>query len=862
MADIEEVKPKKKLSLARPGKLELKKTVEGGQVRQSFSHGRSKVVTVEVKKKRTFAAGPGDRMAEITSEAEVDLEGAPVAEVETPVVETITPDEESEERARATQAPSLTDHEKAMRARVLEDARRAEDELAAARDALAQSESALKDAGPEQNAEEIAAAEEQRRIAEEARRDAEEEERQREEKGKAAAAAGMAKLQALEREGGEEDEAGEGDSRRPGRRGRVEPRRTPGARREEPRRRAGKLTISEALDDTERVRSVASVKRARERQKQRETPTEWSKVVREVVLPETITVQELASRMAERGVEVVKSLMKLGVMATSSQVIDADTAELVVAEFGHRVKRVSDADVEIGLEGQEDQDADLVARPPVVTIMGHVDHGKTSLLDAIRDTDVAMGEAGGITQHIGAYQITTDRGGKISFIDTPGHEAFTAMRARGAQVTDIVVLVVAADDGIMPQTVEAIDHAKLAGVPIIVAINKIDRPNADAQRIRTQLLEHEIVLEALGGDVLDVEVSATERTNLDKLEEIILLQAEILDLKANPDRAADGTIIEAKVEQGRGPVATALVQRGTLKTGDILVAGAEWGRVRAMTDHHGNALTDAGPSTPVEVVGFNAAPAAGDEFVVVDTEARAREIAEFRSGRVRTAKAVATPRGTLEEMFDAIKSGEAKELPIVIKSDVHGSGEAIATSLAKIPQDEVSIQVVHRAVGGINESDVSLANASQGVIVGFNVRASRQARDLAEQDGVDIRYYSVIYELVDDVKMLVTGLMAPRISEHLLGNAQVREVFNVSKTGKVAGCYISEGLVKRGAKVRLLRDDVVIHEGSLSTLKRFKDDVREAKENYECGMSFENYQDLKVGDVIECFEIEETAPQL
>ena len=494
--------------------------------------------------------------------------------------------------------------------------------------------------------------------------------------------------------------------------------------------------------------------------------------------------------------------------------------------------------------------------------MGHVDHGKTSLLDAIRKADVVSGEAGGITQHIGAYQVTVSEDQKITFIDTPGHEAFTAMRARGAKSTDIVVLVVAADDGIMPQTIEAIDHAKAAEVPIIVAINKIDRPDANPTRIRTQLLEHEIVLEAMGGDVLDVEVSAIEGTNLDKLEETILLQAEILDLKANPDRLAEGVIIESKVEQGRGPLATVLVQNGTLKKGDIFVAGSESGRVRVLVNDHGEQVDEAGPAVPVEVVGLAGAPSAGDDFVVVENEARAREVAEFRQSRDRNQKSTVAPRGSLEDMFEAIQAGEAKELPIVLKTDVQGSVEAIVGMFEKLPQDEVKVQVLHSGVGGINESDITLAGASQAAVIGFNVRANKQARDQAAANGVDIRYYSVIYDVVDDIKKMLVGLMAPVLRENYLGNAEVREVFSVSKIGKVAGCYISEGVVKRGSKVRLLRDDVVIHEGDLSTLKRFKDDVREVKESYECGMSFENYNDIKIGDVIECFEVQEIAPEI
>ena len=854
MADTDETKSKGTLSLSKPGKLELKKTVEAGQVRQSFSHGRSKAVTVEVRKKRSFGSSgeetiveaPPAEVEEVVVVAEPDETPAPVPEVSeaAPV-----------ERSRTGNIPTLTDQEKARRAQVLEEAHRAAEEAARAPKPEEVAAAAVSGA-------EIEAAERQPTAEEEARRVAEDEERAREELGKAAAAAGVAKLKALEQDGEGEAEEADADSRKPGRRTRPTPPRPTSARRGEQRRRSGKLTIQTALDDNERTRSLASVKRAREKQKLKEGPIEHQKIIRDVVVPETITVQELANRMAERSLEVVKTLMKMDVMVTATQVIDADTAELVVAEFGHKITRVSDADVEIGLGGGEDTEGELESRPPVVTVMGHVDHGKTSLLDALRDSDVAAGEAGGITQHIGASQITMSGGGTISFVDTPGHEAFTAMRARGAKVTDIVVLVVAADDGIMPQTVEALDHAKAAEVPIIVAINKIDRADANPQRVRTQLLEHEIVLEAMGGDVLDVEVSATAKTNLDKLEEAILLQAEILDLKANPDRSAEGTIVEARVEQGRGPVATVLVQRGTLRNGDIFVAGAEWGRVRAMTDDRGQKVEEAGPSMPVEVIGLNGAPAAGDELVVVDNEARAREIADFRSDKARAAQTAISPRGTLEQMFEAIKAGEAKELALVVKSDVQGSTEAIVAAFDKLPQDEVKVRVLHQGVGGINESDVALAGASSAVVVGFNVRANRQARDAATADGVDIRYYSVIYELIDDVKLLITGLMAPRLTEHLLGNAEVREVFNVSKMGRIAGCYISEGTVRRGAKVRLLRDDVVIHEGSLSTLKRFKDDVREVRENYECGMSFENYQDLKVGDVIECFEVEESAPVL
>jgi translation initiation factor IF-2 len=584
--------------------------------------------------------------------------------------------------------------------------------------------------------------------------------------------------------------------------------------------------------------------------------------VREVVIPETITVQELANRMAERGVDVVKSLMRMGVMATVNQVIDADTAELVVSEFGHRLRRVAESDVEIGMRGEADTEEMLEPRAPVVTVMGHVDHGKTSLLDALRETDVAGGEAGGITQHIGAYRVTLRSGKQITFIDTPGHQAFTAMRARGANATDIVVLVVAADDGIMEQTVEAIRHAKAAKVPIIVAINKIDRPDARPERVRQELLQHELVVEELGGDVLNIEVSATKKTNLDKLEEAILLQAELLDLKANPNRTAEGVVLEAELERGRGAIATVLVQRGTLKIGDIFVSGAVWGRVRALVDDHGKTLREAGPSTPVEVLGLNSTPLAGDDFVVVESESRAREIAEYRD-RLRREKAAATAgRGTLEEMFSQITAGTAKELPIVIKGDVQGSVEAITGSLGKLSTDEVAVRVLHSGVGGINESDVILAKATGAFIVGFNVRANPAARDLARRDGVEIRYYAIIYDVIDDIKAALSGMLSPTLRERFLGNAAIREVFNITRVGKVAGCMVTDGVVRRGAKVRLLRDNVVIHEGSLKTLKRFKDEVREVRDGYECGMAFENYENIQVGDVIECFEIEEVARAL
>ncbi|MEQ1614650.1 MAG: translation initiation factor IF-2 [Hyphomicrobiaceae bacterium] len=621
----------------------------------------------------------------------------------------------------------------------------------------------------------------------------------------------------------------------------------------------GKLTITNAFDERQRERSLASLKRKREREKLKAmgVPQARDKVVREVIIPEAITIQELSNRMTERAVDLIKVLMKSGAMHKITDVIDADTAELLVAEFGHTAKRVTDADVLEGFIGAKDEDDHLEPRAPVVTIMGHVDHGKTSLLDAIRKANVASGEAGGITQHIGAYQVKTPEGQKITFIDTPGHEAFTAMRARGAKVTDIVVLVVAADDGVMPQTVEAINHAKAAGVPIIVAINKIDKPDADPTRVRTDLLQHEIVVESMSGDVQDVPVSATKRMNLDKLLEAIALQAEVLELKANPLRSAEGFVIEAKLERGRGPVGTLLVQRGTLKVGDIVVAGMAWGRVRALLDDKGDPIKDAGPSVPVEVLGFDSAPEAGDQFAVVESEARAREITDYRVRKRReTLGSAGTPR-TLEQMMQSLKDAAGqKEFTLLIKGDVQGSVEAIIGSLKKLGTDEVMARIVHTGVGGITESDVALANASKAIVIGFNVRANVQAKAAADMQGIEIRYYNIIYDLVDDVKAAMSGLLAPTLREVFLGNATIKEVFTITKFGKVAGCLVTDGKLERGGKVRLIRENVVIHEGTLSILKRFKDDVREVPTGQECGASFANYQDIRAGDVIECFNIE------
>jgi translation initiation factor IF-2 len=846
---------KKKLTLSRPGKLELNKTVDAGQVRQSFSHGRTKAVAVEVRRKRTFKQADDGAMTEIRDLPQVE---------EAPVVE--APVEQAPVKKAEAPARTLTEQERAARTRALEGARQTETEIAEGRAEREAMETRRRE-------EEVAARlqEDQRRKGEEERRRTEEEERHRlddeavrraaeqaarletPDPGATEAAKPKPKLKTEVRAVEPEDEAaGKPDAKKPA------------ARRGDSRRRGGKLTISQALNDEERQRSLASVRRQREREKRAASgPKKSVKVFREVIIPDTITVQELANRMTERAGNIIKALMNNGITATITETIDAETAELVVTEFGHTPKRVSESDVEIGLKGaDDDDDVSLQPRPPVVTIMGHVDHGKTSLLDALRSTDVVAGEAGGITQHIGAYQVRMASGDKITFLDTPGHEAFTAMRSRGANATDIVVLVVAADDGVMPQTIEAIDHAKAAGVPIIVAINKIDRPDASPDRVRNELLSHELVVESLGGDIQDVEVSALKKTNLDKLEEAIILQAEILEIQANPDRAAEGVVIEAKIETGRGTVATVLVQRGTLKIGDIVVAGAEWGKVRALVDDTGARIKEAGPSMPVELLGLNGTPMAGDEIGVVESEARAREITNFRQRRDRDAKVQAGARGTLDQMFDQIQAGVVKEIPVVVKGDVQGSVEAILQSAHNLGTDEVSVKVLHSGVGAINESDVSLAQASKALLVGFNVRANAQARQLAESEGADIRYYAIIYDLVDDLKGMLSGMLAPQIRETFLGNSKIKEVFNITKVGRVAGCEVVEGVVRRGSNVRLLRDDVVIHEGKLSTLKRFKDEVREVTQGFECGMAFENYHDLKEGDVIECFDVEEIARTL
>jgi translation initiation factor IF-2 len=849
----------------RPHRIELKKRVDVGQVRQSFSHGRSRAVSVEVKKRRTIGK-PGAAAAESATAASAAARALIKPEVKAAQAAKPAQPTEAENAAakRSTRSgvvlQQLTEEEKAGRVKALGDSRK----VAAAARERAEID-AKRRAEDEQAAQIEHAAAERRAAEEEARKKTDDDARRR---GEAEAARRLAVEKGQAEAAGLGPAVEAGDDEAKARRGsKAVPARAPSAPKPEARRRSGKITLSQALSEEERVRSLASFRRAREREKRQtmrgKSQDAPKKVLRDVVIPEAISVQELANRMAERSVDVIRSLMKMGVMATVNQVIDSDTAELIVAEFGHRAKRVAESDIEIGIGGiVGDDDANLLPRAPVVTVMGHVDHGKTSLLDALRSTDVASHEAGGITQHIGAYQVSLKDGKRITFLDTPGHEAFTAMRSRGAKATDIVVLVVAADDGIMPQTIEAIHHAKAANVPMVVAINKCDKPDAQPDRVRRDLLQHEVVVEQLGGDVQAVEVSAKSRANLDKLEEAILLQAEILDLKANPDRMAEGVVIEAKVDRGRGPVATVLVQRGTIRLGDVLVAGSEWGRVKALIDDHGQNVTVAGPSTPVEILGLQGTPEAGDGFSVVENETRARDVADFRTRKSRDRLLAAGGRGTIEQMFVKIKAGEVKGLPVLVKTDVQGSLEAIVGALQKLGTEEVSVRVLHSAVGGINESDVTLARASGAMIVGFNVRANKQARDLATRDGVDIRYYSIIYNVIDDMKAMLGGMLAPQMRERFLGYAEIREVFAISKVGKVAGCMVTEGTVKRGAKVRLLRDNVVIHEGALSTLKRFKDDAREVKQGTECGMSFENYNDLQKGDMIECFEVEQIARTL
>ncbi|WP_194097692.1 translation initiation factor IF-2 [Marivivens aquimaris] len=828
-----------------------------GNVKQSFSHGRTKNVVVETKRKRVVVPKPGASKSGSASPKAGDPSRRPAG----------ISDAELERRmkalamAKAREADDQAKREAEERAREEERERRKAEAEAKEREER-EREEALRAKAEEE--------ERKKREAEEAaKRDAQQKAAAKEKRQQPAAAsqapADPSVAQAAEARGAGPTGARKPDRERDNRNNDTKQNRGKG--RGDDNRRSGKLSLNDALSgrDGGRQRSIAAMRRKQEKARQKAIggQQQREKVVREVQLPEIITVAELANRMAERVADVVKSLMQNGIMATQNQSIDADTAELIIEEFGHRVQRVSDADVEQAIDQVEDKTEDLQARPPVITIMGHVDHGKTSLLDAIRKANVVSGEAGGITQHIGAYQVTTDSGAVLSFLDTPGHAAFTSMRARGAQVTDIVVLVVAADDAVMPQTIEAIAHAKAAKVPMIVAINKCDKPEANAVKVRTDLLQHEVLVEEMGGDVQDVEVSAKTGKGLPELLEAIALQAEILELQANPDRAAAGAVIEAQLDVGRGPVATVLVQNGTLKRGDIFVVGEQWGKVRALINDKGDRVEEAGPSVPVEVLGLNGTPEAGDVLNVVETEAQAREIADYRAHAAKEKRAAAGAATTLEQLMAKAKEDKnVAELPIVVKADVQGSAEAIVQAMEKIGNDEVRVRVLHHGVGAITETDIGLAEASGAPVMGFNVRANAPARNSANQKGVEIRYYSVIYDLVDDVKKAASGLLSAEVRENFIGYASIREVFKVSNVGKVAGCLVTEGVARRSAGVRLLRDDVVIHEGTLKTLKRFKDEVKEVISGQECGMAFENYDDIRPGDVIEIFEREEVERSL
>jgi len=882
----------KKLSV--PSKtLTLKPRVETGTVRQSFPHGRTKQVVVEKRgKRRVGGDGPiaetphaapepvaAGGKAAAPAVAKAPLGGgrsaaapAPLRKPSGVVLQTLTEDE------HAARVSALAD----ARAREIEERRQAEEEAKrrASREGIEQAEREAAEARRK-------AEEERHRQEEEAKRKAELEAKKRFGEAEAAAAAAprpaaaapatanaaspaartarapaqlpTARAPGVAAEAADEDEGPRQVRRGPGGAARPAPApkttQKPGQQKQR-----GRLTVVTALDaDDVRERSIASFRRRTQRLKGHASNEPKEKLIREVTIPEAITIQELANRMSERAVDVIRMLMKQGAMHKITDVIDADTAQLIAEELGHTVKRVAASDVEEGLFDVVDDSTDTEPRSPVVTVMGHVDHGKTSLLDALRHANVVSGEAGGITQHIGAYQVASPESGKmITFIDTPGHAAFTAMRARGAKVTDIVVLVVAADDGVMPQTVEAINHAKAAKVPMIVAINKIDKPDARPERVRTELLQHEVQVESLGGEVVDVEVSAKNKTNLDRLLEMIALQAEILDLKTNSDRPAEGTVIEAKLDRGRGPVATVLVQRGTLRVHDIVVAGAEMGRVRALISDQGETVEEAGPSVPVEVLGFNGPPEAGDRLAVVENEARARQITSYRAHQKRenAAASISGMRGSLEQMMSQLKTSGRKDFPLIVKADVQGSLEAILGSLEKLGTEEVAARILHAGVGGISESDVTLAEGFNAAIIGFSVRANKEAAAAAKRNGIEIRYYNIIYDLVDDVKKAMSGLLAPTLRETMLGNAQILEIFNISKVGKVAGCRVTDGTVERGANVRLIRDNVVVHEGKLSTLKRFKDEVKEVVAGQECGMAFENYGDMRVNDIIECYRVE------
>ncbi len=834
MADQTE---KPKLGTRPP--LGLKRTVETGKVKQSFSHGRSNTVVVEVKKRRILG-----RPGEAPPEAPKPVAEAPApAPVPAPKAapQPRKPSAQDEISARKELQEKLLREAEEARLASLEEARRRED-----RTKVQQTEDERRRAEENRRAEEA--------TAEQARLAAEEE-------------AGRASEPATEPQpappAAEDDE--ERTARRPGGHApaprRPEPAR-PSRAREEHRQR-GKLTVSRALSDEDdsRARSLAALRRAREKEKRHHQEVgPAQKQVREVVVPDAITVQELANRMAERGADLVKALFKMGMPVTLTQTIDQDTAELLVTEFGHKVTRVSESDIDIDTSADVDAPESLKSRSPVVTIMGHVDHGKTSLLDAIRGADVVKGEAGGITQHIGAYQVQLPDKSRVTFLDTPGHEAFTEMRARGANVTDIVILVVAADDGLKPQTIEAINHTKAAGVPMIVAINKVDKPDAKPQKVREELLRHEVIVEDMGGEVQDVEVSATKKTNLDKLLEAIQLQAEILELKANPERAAEGTVIEAKLDKGRGPLATVLVQRGTLRVGDVFVAGASSGKVRALVDDHGRQVKEAGPSVPVEVLGLSAVPSAGDPFTVVENEGRAREVAAYRQGVLDRKRTTSAPV-TLENMF-ATHASTTMEFPLVVKADVHGSVEAIVHALNRISTDEIKVRVLHSGVGAITESDVTLASASGAPIVGFNVRPNAKAREVAERNKVEFRYYDVIYHLTDWVKGAMAGELGPEIIETVVGRAEVKEVFPAGKKDKAAGLLVLEGIIRKGLNARLTREDVIVSKTTISSLRRFKDDVAEVRAGLECGVLLADTNDIKPGDSLEVFEVEERARTL
>jgi translation initiation factor IF-2 len=843
---------KPKLGMRAP--LGLKRTVETGKVKQSFSHGRSNTVVVEVKRRRILGK-PGEAEAPVAEEA---VAAAPVVEAPRPAPVAPPPPRQPGNdllSRQELQAKLLREAEEA-RMQALEENRRREERLRQE------------------------AAEEARRRAEEARRIEQEgpppapvvevAPPAEQAEAPAAVAAPDPAIEAAVVEAEPAAPALDANGRPaapPPRRftpvvspKRPEPPARPARGRQgDDRRQSGKLTVTKALDDGDgaRARSLAALKRSREKDKRaHQGGGIQAKQIRDVNVPETITVQELANRMAERGADLVKALFKMGMPVTITQTIDQDTAELLVTEFGHNINRVSDSDVEIGVAGDEDVAGDLQPRAPVVTIMGHVDHGKTSLLDALRGTDVVSGEAGGITQHIGAYQVTVQDGSKITFLDTPGHEAFTEMRARGANITDIVILVVAADDGLRPQTIEAISHTKAAGVPMIVAINKVDKPGATPQKVREALLQHDVQVESMGGETQEVEVSALKKTGLDELIAKIQLQAELLELQANPDRAAEGTVVEATLDKGRGPVATILVRRGTLKVGDIFVVGAESGKVRAMVDDKGRQVKQAGPSTPVEVLGLSGVPSAGDALSVVENEARAREVAAYRAS-VLTQKRTTSAPASLESMFSALKAKQAQQYPVVVKADAQGSVEAIVGSLNKISTDDIQVRILHAGVGGITESDVTLAAASRAPIIGFNVRANAKAREFATRDGVALKYYDVIYDLLDEIRAAMAGQLGPEYLEHVVGRAEIREVFSAGKHGKAAGLLVVEGYIRQKLRARVLRDDVIIYNGSIASLRRFKDDVPEVRAGLECGITIEGSTDIKPGDIVETFEVEE-----